>query len=282
MSKNRMIKYFSIFAICAGLAACGGGGGGSTGSNTSGSTGGTDPSAPTTTPGAGSTVSNAETTQGTIRYSQYQTSSNMMSTKGFTVPTVSANIAYNATSKQGSIQFPIMGANELITTNDAYATTQWTGPFMSGSYKFNGNILVGCNSSAPTVNEQTQIFVSSNLTRVQNGFIDDMNGQTFDLYDCSMLQSSQVGSLKINTDGSLFISTANYTFPKNQVFDMLNPETYPGALINNGNPSTSGFYSGHAFKYGANGVTKYAIVIQTSAGNMTTSASYHYLLAVQR
>jgi hypothetical protein len=57
---------------------------------------------------------------------------------------------------------------------------------------------------------------------------------------------------------------------------------FGGALINGTDFASKGAYSGQAFKYSANGVTKYAIVIQTNAGNTTMGASFHYLLAVQR
>lgn len=266
-----MKKNVCISVTVLTLAACGGGSGG-------------DPSAyKPTTAGSGSTLGNAETAQGTIRYAQYQAGGTVMFDKSFSVPSVNAAVNFNPVSKMGSIQFPVMGVNELITTNDGYATTSWTGPFLTGQYKFNGNILMGCNLSAPIANEQTQIFVSSNMSRVQNGLVDDLNGQSFDLYDCPMLQKNQIGSLKINADGSLFLSTANVTIPKNQVFNMLNPEAgYGGALINEGPASTKGNYSGHAFKYGINGVTKYAIAIQTSSNNLANVSSYHYLLAIQR
>jgi hypothetical protein len=176
-----------------------------------------------------------------------------------------------------------LGVNELITTSDGYATIKWTGPFLTGSYKFNGNILMGCNTSATTEAEKTQVFVSSSLERVKDGFVDDLNGTTYDLVDCSILEQGKLETLQINTDGSLFMSTSNATIPKNQVFDMLNPEkNFGGALINNGDAKYKGNYSGHAFKYGANGVTKHAIAIQTSANNTTNGSNYHYMLAVQR
>ena len=153
---------------------------------------------------------------------------------------------------------------------------------MTGLYKLNGNILVGCYTNATNNAEKTQVFISSSLTRVKDGYIDDMNGTTFDLIDCSTFENGKVETLKLNADGAMSLSTANTSIPKNQVFDMLNPEKgFGGALIND-NSAGTGYYAGHAFKYGVNGVTKYAIVIQTSAGNFTAGASYHYLLAVQR
>jgi hypothetical protein len=64
---------------------------------------------------------------------------------------------------------------------------------------------------------------------------------------------------------------------------MLNPEAgNGGALINSGPAETKGNYSGQAFKYGSNGVAKYAIVIQTSANNTTNGSGHHYMLAIQR
>jgi hypothetical protein len=268
-----MKNNFCIYLAVLTLTACGGGGSG----------GGTDPSAyAPTTAGAGSTGSSAEVT-GTIKYAQYQQTATAMTATNFSVPSVTATVDFNSTSKQGSIQFPVMGTAELISTGDAYATSQWTGPFMAGSYKFNGNILIGCYTNAANNAEKTQLFVSSSLTRVKDGFIDDMNGKTFDLIDCPILEKGKVETLTINTDGTMFLSTANATIPKNQVFDMLNPEKgFGGALINSGDYATKGGYSGQAFKYGVNGVTKYAIVIQTNAGNTAAGASYHYLIAVQR
>jgi hypothetical protein len=257
------------------LTACGGGGGGGGG--------GSDPSAyAPTTAGAGSTVSSAEST-GSIKYAQYQQTATVMTATNFSVPSVTATVSFNATSKQGSIQFPVMGTNELISTTDGYATSRWTGPFMTGLYKFAGNILMGCYANAANSAEKTQVFISSSLARVKDGFIDDMNGTTFDLIDCPILEKGKPETLTLNKDGTMFLSTANATIPKNQVFDMLNPEKgFGGALINGSDYASKGSYSGQAFKYGENGVTKYAIVIQTSAGNTTAGANYHYLLAVQR
>lgn len=266
-----MKKNFCVAVAVSTLVACGGGGGG-----------GSDPSAYSqTTSGAGSTVSSAEAT-GAIKYVEYQQTPTAMSDKSFSLASVNATATFDTVSKQGSIQFPVMGASQVITTSDGYATSKWTGPFLSGLYKFNGNILLGCYAAATLESQKTQVFVSSSLTRVQDGFIDDLRGTSFDLVDCSLLSQGSAETLKFNSDGTIFLSTANVTIPKDQVFDMLNPEKYPGVLINNGMGRTTGVYSGHAFKYGANGVTKYAIVIQTNANNTTTVSNYHYLLAVQR
>jgi hypothetical protein len=265
MKKN---LYVSLAALT--LAACGGGGGG-------------DPSAYSpTTSGAGSTTPSAQT-NGSISYAQYQQTATAMATANFTVPSVTATVNFNSSNKQGSIQFPVMGVSETIATTDAYATTKWTGPFLSGLYKFDGNILMGCYSAAAFEAQRTQVFVSSSLVRVKDGFIDDMNGTTFDLIDCSIMEQGKVETLKLNADGSLYLSTADATVPKNQVFNMLNPEKgFGGALINTGNFAAKGGYSGQAFKYGANGVTRYAIVIQTNSNNTTAGSSFRYLLAVQR
>lgn len=265
MKKN---LYVSLAALT--LAACGGGGG-------------SDPSAYSpTTSGAGSTTVGAQT-NGTITYAQYQQSGTAMATPNFSVPSVAATVNFNASNKQGSIQFPVMGASETITTTDAYATSKWTGPFLSGLYKFDGNILMGCYAAASFDGQKTQVFVSSSLVRVKDGLIDDMNGITFDLVDCSLMEQGKVETLKLNADGSLYLSTADATIPKNQVFDMLNPEKgFGGAFIGTGNAAAKGGYSGQAFKYGVNGVTRYAIVIQTNSNNMTAGASFRYLLAVQR
>ncbi|MBK4736625.1 hypothetical protein [Noviherbaspirillum pedocola] len=269
-----MHKALAVAILPLSLAACGGGGGG-----------GSDPSAySATTAGSGSTISTAEAT-GTIKYSQYQQNTTAMYDKSFSVSSVSATVNFNSTSKQGSIQFPVLGVNELVSTNDGYATVKWTGPFLTGAYKFNGDILMGCNTGAATEAEKTQVFVSSSLERVKDGFIDDLNGTTYDLFDCSILEQGKMETLQINTDGSLIMSTSNESIPKNQVFDMLNPEkNFGGALINgiNVNSKYKGGYSGQVFKYGVNGVTRHAIVIQTNAGNTTGGPNFHYLLAVQR
>jgi hypothetical protein len=199
LMKNNVCVYLAVLT----LTACGGGGSGGNG----------DPSAyAATTAGAGSTVSSAEST-GSIKYAQYQQTATAMTAANFSVPSVTATVNFNSSSRQGSIQFPVMGANELITTTDAYATSQWTGPFMSGLYKLNGNILLGCYTAAANSAEKTQIFVSSSLTRVKDGIIDDMNGKSFDLIDCPILEKGKAETLAINTDGSMFLSTANATFP---------------------------------------------------------------------
>jgi hypothetical protein len=254
------------------LTACGGGG--------------SDPSAyKATTAGPGSTTASAEAavTQGTIRYAQYQATNTVMSDKSYAVPAVSATVNFDPASKKGSIQFPVPVGTELVSTSDAYATVSWAGPLSSGAYRFNGNLLMGCNASASSSNEVTQVFVSSSLERVQDGSVDDLSGATFDVVDCALLAQSSVETLRINTDGTLYMSITNSTIPKNQAFDLLNPERYPGILIANANGRGSGAYSGQVFRYGVNGVTRYAIVLQTNAGN-DGSAPYrfHYFLAVQR
>lgn len=131
----------AVLPFC--LAACGGGGGGSS-----------DPSAySATTAGSGSTTSTAEA-NGTITYSQYQRTSTVMYDKSFSVSSVSATVNFNSAIRQGSIQFPVLGVTELVTTNDGYASAKWTGPFLAGSYRFNGNILMGCNTGAATEAEK--------------------------------------------------------------------------------------------------------------------------------
>jgi len=269
MVKNKsFIKYSSITALCIGLTACGGGNDGS------------DPISQSTVPGQGSTTPSAELS-GTIQYAQYRATNTAMGESTFVTNTVKAEAVYNPTSKFGTIQFPLMGGNVTISTNDGYGNSMWAGPLMSGSYLYNGNILMGCNSAASD-NESTQVFVSSSLTRLKDGAIDDLNGKKFDLMDCSLKRQGLSASLTINADGSLFLSTANYTFPKNEVFNLFNPEKYSGALINNNDPKAKGNYSGHAFRYNSNGVIKYAILIQTNANSFNDVNRYHYMIAIQR
>jgi hypothetical protein len=259
-------KKESIETVCAALAclcltACGGGE--------------TDPSAyKETTTGAGSTVLSAEVpaTQATIRYAQYQAST----TNNWTLPVVSATVNFNPTSKSGSIQFPLLGGTELVSTADAYATVSWTGPLTAGAYRFNGNLLMGCNSSASPA-EASQVFASSSLERLQDAKpLDALHGITFDLFDCSLLQQSKVETLKINADGTLYMSTTKSVASENDMINMLNPEKWGGALID------STYYGGHAFRYGINGVNKYAIVLQTRTTSSNADSVYHYRLAVQR
>lgn len=266
---KKSLKLFYVTAICAGLAACGG------------SDGGSDPVTQTTTPGPGSTTSSAEGA-GTIQYNQYQATNTHLGDAAFATTTLSATTAFNSTSKQGTIQFPILGGTEMISTNDGYATVTWTGPFTSGAYRLNGNILMGCNAAAQTDNQATHVFVSSSLTRVKDGAVDDLNGKTFDLIDCGLIKQAAGQTLTVNADGSLFLSTANYTFPKNEVFNLLNSEKYSGALINTTNAKTKGHYAGHAFRFNSNGISKYAIVIQTNANSFNDAKPYHYMVAVQR
>jgi hypothetical protein len=268
-AKN-FIKYFGIAAICAGLTACGGGGEDSP-----------DPVSQPTTPGQGSSTPSAEVT-GTIQYTQYQATNTAMGEAAFATTTLSANAVFNSTTKEGTITFPVLGGTEVVSTKDGYATTTWTGPFTSGAYKLNGNILMGCNAAAQTENQATHVFVSSSLTRLRDGAIDDLNGKTFDLIDCGIIKQAAAQTLTVNADGSLFMSTANYTFPKNEVFNLLNPEKYSGALINNNDPRARGNYAGHAFRFNSNGVSKYAIVIQTNANAFNDANRYHYMIAVQR
>jgi hypothetical protein len=271
MVKNKnFIKFFSVAAICAGLAACGGGGGG-----------GSDPVSQPTTPGTGSTTPSAEVT-GTIQYAQYQATNTPMGDAAFATTPVTANATFNATTKQGSIQFSALGANEVVSTSDGYSTSTWTGPFTSGAYRLNGNVLMGCNAAAQTDNQATYVYVSSSLTRLKDGLIDELNGKTFDLIDCGIVKQAAPQTVTINADGSMFLSTANYTFPKNEVFNLLNPEKYSGALINTTDPKTKGSYAGHAFRFNSNGVSKYAIVIQTNANSFNDANRYHYMIAISR
>jgi hypothetical protein len=269
MVKNKnFFKLFCVAAICAGLTACGGGG-----------SGGSDPVAQATTPGPGSTTPSAEVT-GKIQYTHYQATTKVMGEATFA--TVAADSTFNSTTKQGSITFPVLGGTETVSTSDGYATTTWAGPFTSGAYRLNGNILMGCNAASPTENQATNVFVSSSLARLKDGAIDDLNGKSFDLIDCGIIKQAAAQTLTVNADGSLFLSTANYTFPKNEVFGMLNPERFPPALINGPDPKTKGFYAGHAFRYTNNGVTKYAIIMQTSANSFNDANNFHYLVAIQR
>lgn len=262
------ICYVSMLAL--GLTACG--------------AGANDPSAySATAPGTGSSVVSAETavTQGTIKYGQYRATDVALSIPAWSQPSVSATVDFSPTSRQGAIRFPVADATETVSTSDGYANLTWTGPFSYGAYRFHGNILMGCDEAVPSVGEMTQVFVSSSLKRVQNGDLDDLSGISFDVFDCTSLKQGSAGTAKISTDGSLSLSIANTTFPKNQVFDLLNPERYPGVLVNDGNFHTTGFYSGHAYRYDADNVTRYAIVIQTDAGSLTPTNRYHYYLAVQ-
>lgn len=267
---EKLVMHVLITAVCAGLVACGGG-----------SDRGSDPVTQATTPGAGSTTANAETT-GTIQYSQYQATNTPMGDKAFATTTLSANTTFNAGSKQGRIQFPVLGGNQTVATNDAYANITWTGPLTSGAYRLNGNILMGCNAAAPTQNQATHVLVSSSLTRLKEGAIDELNGKTFDLIDCGTIMLAAGPTLTMSADGTMSLSAANYTFPKNEVFNLLNPEKYSGALINNNDAKNRGSYAGHAFRFNNNGVNRYAIVIQTNANSFNDVQRHHYMLAIQR
>jgi hypothetical protein len=99
------MKYFYVAAMCAGLTACGGGS----------SDGGSDPVTQPTTP-------SAEVT-GTIQYTQYQATNTPMGDKAFATTTLSASAAFNASSKEGSIQFPVLNGSEVVSTKDGGITT---------------------------------------------------------------------------------------------------------------------------------------------------------------
>lgn len=266
-----LTKYVLGAALCAGLAACGGGGGDE----------GADPVSQPTTPGSGSTVPSPEVT-GVVQYVHYQASNAVMSDAAFATGAVRADANFNTGTGQGSIQFPVLGGTELLSTSDRYANLSWTGPFSSGAYKLNGNILMGCNAAAQTENQATHVFVSSSLARLKEGAIDDLNGKTFDLIDCAIMKGTAAQTLTMHADGAMTLSTANYTFPKNEVFGMLNPEKFPGALINNSDARARGVYAGHAFRYNVNGTNRYAIVIQTNANSFNDANRYHYMIAIQR
>jgi hypothetical protein len=258
--EKNCVKAVCAALACLSLTACGGGE--------------EDPSAyKETTAGPGSTVTSAEVaaTQATIRYTQYQAST----TSNATLPAVNATVNFSETSKSGSIQFPLLNDTELVSTTDAYSTASWTGPLTGGAYRFNGNLLMGCNTSANPL-EASHVFASSSLERLQDAKpLDALYGTTFDLFDCSLLQQSKVETLKINADGTLSMSTMKSVASENDMINMLNPEKWGGALIDNI------YFGGHAFRYGHNGTNKYAIVLQTRT--MTNGESiYHYLLAVQR
>lgn len=264
-------KYVVMAALCAGLGACGGGGGDE----------GSDPVTRPTTPGPGSTVPSPEVT-GAVQYTHYQASNAVMSDAAFTTGAVRADANFSAATGQGSIQFPVLGGTEQVSTTDAYENLKWSGPLASGAYRFNGNVLVGCNAAAQSDNQATHVFVSSSLVRVKDGAIDDLNGKTFDLVDCAILKGTAKPTLTVGSNGALSFSTMNYSIPKNEVFGMLNPERFPGALINEGEAKYKGVYAGHAFRYTVTGATRYAIVIQTSANAFNDANRYHYMVAIQR
>lgn len=283
-----MKKHLLVSLAAIALAGCGGGGDDdSKGGANSGSNGASPPvttppvTTPpvTTTPGAGSTTPSAETpvTNGAIRYAQYQSGNTAFSDAGWSAPLVDAVVNFNATSQQGSIQFPVAGGTQAISTTNGYDTVAWSGPFSGGAYRLAGNALVGCSGA------RTQVFISSSLQRLTEGTaVDALTGLTFDMFDCGLLQQSKSETLKFNTDGSLTLSIANATLAKNEVFNMLNAEKYGGALINNGGPNAGG-YSGQAFRYTANGMNRHAIVIQTnSPSSAGETGRFHYYLAIQR
>jgi len=266
------VKLVLAAVLCAGMGACGGGGG---------DEGGPDPVSQPTTPGPGSTVPSPEAS-GVIQYAHYQASNAAMSDAAFATGAVRAEASFNAGTGQGSIGFPVLGGTEQISTTDRYENLKWAGPFTSGAYKLGGNILMGCNAAAQTENQATHVFVSSSLARVKDGAIDDLNGKTFDLVDCAIMKGPAAQTLTMNADGSMSLSSANYTFPKNEVFGMLNPEKFPGALINNNDARARGVYAGHAFRYTVNGATRYAIVIQTNANSFNDANRFHYMIAIGR
>lgn len=262
------LKFLSVVALFAGLTACGGGGGSDSSSQVSNTP---------TTAGSGSTITSADsgTTQGTINYLNYRSFLASMNDKTWALPTVAANVTYNATSKAGSIQFPILGGTELVSTTDGYATTTWTGPMTKGLYNYNGNVLVGCNTNAAIATEATQVLVSTSMERVKEmAKFDALNGYTFDVTDCS--QTTQVQTLKFNTDGTvtMALATANTVLTENQKNNFLIPESFGGVLVN------GKYFGGHVYRYNKDGVNKYAIVLQTTTGNFTSQ--YRYMIAVQR
>lgn len=257
------VQALCVALCCLALSACGGGGG-------------DDPSAyKVTTAGAGSTVVSAETaaTQATIRYAQYQSTP----TYNWTIPVLNATVNFSPSSKVGSIQFPLPGGTETVSTSDAYANVSWAGPLNAGAYRFNGNILMGCDTKAAPL-AATQVFVSSSLERLQDAQpLDALHGVTFDLFDCALMQQSKVETLKINADGTLTMSTTKSVATQDQMIDMLNPEKWNGTLID------GVAYGGHAFRYGSNGVNKFAIVLKRRTLTASDGTSvYHHLLAIQR
>ena len=266
---KKFIEYLSVKAICAGLVACGGG------------TGASDPVTAPTSPGAGSTTPSAEVS-GAIQYTHYQAGNTAMGDAAFGVAALGASAAFDASNRQGTIQFPVLGATEVVSTKDGYANINWTGPFASGVYRLNGNMLLGCNAAAQTENQAAHVLVSGALTRLKDGAVDELNGKTFDLIDCATIKQAGAQTMTVSSDGALLLSAANYTFPKNEVFNLLNPEKYSGALINNGDAKNKGYYAGHAFRFNNNGTSKYAIVVQTNANSFNDANRYHYLIAVQR
>jgi hypothetical protein len=267
MYQNKgMAKPACLLAIIAGLAACGGGADSKSrsGPNTY----------KETTAGSGSTVADAETavSQGTITYANYRLWNTPMTDQAWALPSVIAAVDFNAAAKAGSIKFAAANGNQVISTSDGYATVTWAGPFASGVYQFHGNLLVGCNASAAVATEATEIFVSTSLQRVVGAApLDDLNGYTFDVLDCS---GTQGDTLKFNTDGTLTMSFAKSALSQNQKINLLNPETFGGALVDNK------YHGGHVFRFGRNGVTRYAIAMQIATGNF--NSRYRYLLAVQR
>ncbi|WP_157991564.1 hypothetical protein [Caldimonas tepidiphila] len=254
----------ALLALFTLLAACGGGDS-------------KDPEAyKETRPGAGSTVASAEVSASNARISYAHHAAQASAT--WNPGSVLATVNFNPASGQGSIAFPVLGGNQMVTTTNGYDSVSWSGPLTRGAYGLDGNALLGCNPAAATdAPRQAHIFISDSLTRIQDAApIDELHGRTFNVVSCDNLAAPSSVTLKIGSSGEGVFSNETQVLSQNMVINMLNPEKWGGALLENGH-----YYSGRAYKYGVNGVTRYAIVLQTRAMSSLGGSVYHYQLALQ-
>ena len=228
-----------------------------------------------TRPGPGSTVASAEVSASNARiaYAHHAAQASANWNPG----SVSATVNFNPVSGQGSIAFPVLAGSQLVSTTDGYDSVTWSGPLTRGAYGLDGNALLGCDSAGIDAPRQANVFISDSLTRIQDAApIDELHGKTFHVISCANLAAPSSVTLRIGSSGEGVFSNEAQVLTQNMVINMLNPEKWGGALLNNGH-----YYTGRAYKYGSNGVTRYAIVLQTRAMTNTDGSIYHYQLALQ-
>lgn len=124
-------------------------------------------------------------------------------TPQLTVSSTVATVAYNATTKAGSIAFKMGTADQTVSTTDGYdKVVSYSGVATRGEFKAAGNLLMLCTG---TRNSDTYVALSSNLKPVTD--ITVARGKIFQERHCG----GSTGTLTVNADGSITGSEGNAT-----------------------------------------------------------------------